>query len=144
LAPPENAQPVLRLTTKPAITNLWNTAMSKDIDIAKYISDDITTETLAELIAQKASFQIVAVKNISSVVNKLEGIIEQKGLRCRVYTEYRSASLASMAIPTGVTQLAGFASAIGIAAHNLATLNPDYEIGKNKPAGRVTVIYKKD
>ncbi len=118
--------------------------MSKDIDIAKYISDDITTETLAELIAQKASFQIVAVKNISSVVNKLEGIIEQKGLRCRVYTEYRSASLASMAIPTGVTQLAGFASAIGIAAHNLATLNPDYEIGKNKPAGRVTVIYKKD
>ncbi len=109
--------------------------MSKDIDIAKYISDDITTEKLAELIAQKASFQIVAVKSISSVVNKLEGIIEQKGLRCRVYTEYRSASLASMAIPTGVTQLAGFASAIGIAAHNLATLNPDYEIGKNKPAG---------
>lgn len=52
--------------------------------------------------------------------------------------------MAMLAIPTEVTQLAGFASAIGIAAHNLATLNPDYVIGKNKPAGRVTVTYKKD
>ena len=63
--------------------------MSKDIDIEKYTSEDITTEKLSELIAKKASFQIVAVKNISSVVNKVEGAIEKKGLRCRVYTEYR-------------------------------------------------------
>ncbi|KZX69371.1 MULTISPECIES: hypothetical protein [Alcanivorax] len=118
--------------------------MSKDIDIEKYTSEDITTEKLSELIAKKASFQIVAVKNISSVVNKVEGAIEKKGLRCRVYTEYRAASLASFAIPTGFTQVTGFASVIGIAAHNLATFNPDYEIGKNKPAGKVTVLYKKD
>ncbi|MBD3666529.1 MAG: hypothetical protein HUJ16_01100 [Kangiella sp.] len=115
-----------------------------DIDIPKFTSDELTTEKLGELISNKSSFQVVAVKNIGAVVNKLEGMIEKKNLRCRVYTEYRTASLASMAIPTGVTQLAGFASAVGIAAHNLATLNPDYEIGKNKPAGRVTVIYKKD
>ena len=58
--------------------------MSKDIDIEKYTSEDLTTEKLSELIAKKASFQIVAVKNISSVVNKVEGAIEKKGLRCRV------------------------------------------------------------
>ena len=34
--------------------------MSKDIDIEKYTSEDITTEKLSELIAKKASFQIVA------------------------------------------------------------------------------------
>tara|TARA_B100000676_G_scaffold313222_1_gene392431 strand:+ start:1404 stop:1760 length:357 start_codon:yes stop_codon:yes gene_type:complete len=118
--------------------------MSKDIDIAKFTSDEMTSQKLAELISQKASFQIVAVKNIGTVVNKVEGEIEKKDLRCRVYTEYRTASLASFAIPTGFTQAAGIASVLGIAAHNLATFNPDYEIGKNKPAGTVTVIYKKD
>ena len=53
--------------------------MSKDIEKKKYTSEDITTEKLSELIAKKASFQIVAVKNISSVVNKVEGAIEKKG-----------------------------------------------------------------
>ena len=115
-----------------------------DIDIQKFTSDELTTAKLGELISKKSSFQVVAVKNIGTVVNKLEGEIEKKGLRCRVYTEYRSASLASVAIPTGATQIFGMASAIGIAAHNLATFNPDYEIGKNKPAGTVTVIYQKD
>jgi hypothetical protein len=118
--------------------------MSKNIDIAKYTSEEITTEKLSELISKKASFQIVAVKNISSVVNKIEGEIEKKGLRCRVYTEYRSASMAGIAIPTGITQAVGIYSAIGIGIHNLATFNPDYEIAKNKPSSRVTVIYKKD
>lgn len=118
--------------------------MSKDIDIAKFTSDEMTSEKLAELISEKASFQIVAVKSISSVVNTVEGAIEKKGLRCRVYTEYRSASMAGMVIPTGFTQVVGLYSALGIGIHNLATFNPDYEIGKNKPAGTVTVIYKKD
>ena len=58
--------------------------MSKDIDIAKFTSDEMTSQKLAELISQKASFQIVAVKNIGTVVNKVEGEIEKKDLRCRV------------------------------------------------------------
>lgn len=37
----------------------------------------------------------------------------------------------------------GVGAAIGIAAHNLATYDPDYEIGKNKVADTVTVKYMK-
>ena len=103
--------------------------MSKDIDIEKYTSEDITTEKLSELIAKKASFQIVAVKNISSG-NKVEGAIEKK-IRCRVYTEYRAAF--SKFRDPNRAYVAGFASVIGIAAHNLATFNPDYEIERTNP-----------
>lgn len=117
--------------------------MGKDIDIKKLSVEELDDQKLSELIAEKASFQIVAVKNLSYVVNKVEVAIETGGLKCRVYTEYRSASLAGFVIPTGFTQAISIYSAIGIAAHNIATYNPDYEIAKNKPQGRVTVIYKK-
>ncbi|MFC4260365.1 hypothetical protein ACFOZ5_15205 [Marinobacter lacisalsi] len=115
-----------------------------DIDIYKFTSDELTESKVSDLVSNKKSFQVVAVKDISFTVNKIEGAIEKTGLRCRVYTEYRSAAIAGMAVPTGVTQVTGLFSAIGMAAHNLATLNPDYEIGKNKMKGTVTVIYKKE
>ncbi|MEA3261193.1 MAG: hypothetical protein U9Q93_14175 [Pseudomonadota bacterium] len=115
--------------------------MGKDIDIKKLSMDELDDETLSELIEGKKSFQIVAVTHLGSVVNAVETAIEKNGLKCRVYTEYRSASLAGMFIP-GVQPI-GIFSAVGIAAHNLATFDPDYEIAKNKPQGRVTVIYKK-
>ncbi|TVT30224.1 hypothetical protein [Marinobacter vinifirmus] len=115
-----------------------------DIDVQKFTSDELTESKLTELVSNKKSFQVVAVKDISYTVNKIEGAIEKKGLRCRVYTEYRSAAMAGMVVPTGVTQVAGLFSAIGMAAHNLATLNPDYEIAKNQIKSTVTVAYKKE
>ncbi len=115
--------------------------MAKDIDILDFTADELDDETLSSLIAEKKSFQIHAVIHLGSVVNKLEGAIEKSGLRCRVYTEYRSATITGMFIP-GI-QPVGILSTLGIAAHNIATFNPDYEIGKNKLAGTVTVIYKK-
>lgn len=118
--------------------------MAKEIDIQKFTSDELNEVTLSELISNRKSFKVVAVKDISFTVNKLEGAIEKKGLRCRVYTEYRSAAMAGMAIPTGITQVAGLLSAIGMAAHNLATLNPNYEIAKNQINDTVTVIYKNE
>ena len=44
---------------------------------------------------------------------------------------------------SGVASVVGQASAVGIAAHRLATINPDYEIGKNKLAGTITVKHVK-
>lgn len=118
--------------------------MSKEIYILKYTSDELTADRLREMVGEKRSFQVVAVKDISFVVNKVEGEIEKQDLRCRVYTEYRSAAIAGMAVPTGVTQLAGLATAVGIGVHNLATFSPDYEIAKNQLKGTVTVIYQKE
>ncbi len=118
--------------------------MGKDIDIRRFTVDDLSDEKIFELIAKKESFQIVAVKHLGSVVHRLEAAIEKTGLKCRVYTEYRSATLAGIALPTGFTQAIGVYSAISIAAHNIVTFDPDYEIAKNKPRGRVSVFYKKD
>lgn len=112
-------------------------------DVKKYTSDELSKQDLSELISQKKSFKVVAVKNISFCVNKIEGAIEKQGLKCRSYTEYRSSTLAGWLIPTGVTQVAAAFSAIGIAAHRLATYDPDYEIAKNKFNNTVTVTYKK-
>ncbi|WP_421716902.1 hypothetical protein [Arcobacter arenosus] len=117
--------------------------MSK-VDIENYTSDEITSEQLGTLIENKKSFKIVAVKDIGFMVNKIEGAIEKRDLSCRVYTEYRSVAMGAVAIPTPVTVLGGLATMVGTAAHNLATFNPDYEIGKNKIKSTVTVIYQKD
>ena len=117
--------------------------MSEAIDILSFTADELSAEKLGELILQRRSFEVVAVRNISTVVNKLEGAIETRGLRCRVYTEYRSAAIAGVAVPTGITQVTGLATAFGVGVHNIVTYNPDYEIAKNKLKGVVTVTYKK-
>ncbi|MDY0205758.1 MAG: hypothetical protein RBR82_03930 [Pseudomonas sp.] len=113
------------------------------LDIMTLTARELTEVKLNEIISKKGSFTLIGVKDVSIAVRRIEAAIEKQNLRCRVYTEYRSAVLAGMAIPTGITQVAGFATAAGIAAHNLVTINPDYEIGKNKVSNSLTVIFKK-
>ncbi|MBU0721457.1 hypothetical protein KJ877_08945 [bacterium] len=113
------------------------------VDIENYTSDDLTSEKLSNLVDNRKSFKVVAVKDIGFMVNKIEGAIEKQDLSCRVYSEFRSAAMGAVAIPTPVTIFGGLAAMVGTAAHNLATFNPDYEIGKNKIKNTVTVIYKK-
>lgn len=110
------------------------------IDIMKFTADELTSEKLDNLISLNKSFQVVSVSDISSVVSKIEARIEKRNLKCRVFTEYRSASLGAIFTPVGIL---GIVPALGIAAHNLVTFNPDYEIGKNKMACTVTVKYVK-
>lgn len=110
------------------------------LDIQKFTADEITLEKLITLIDARKSFQVVAVSNISAVVEKIEGRVEKAGLRCRVFTEYRAASMAATFSPAAMV---GLGAVVGIGLHNLATFNPDYEIGKNKLAGTVTVKYMK-
>lgn len=113
------------------------------IDLTRYTTDELNTETLDSLIASKESFQVVSIQNMTSVVEKIEGRIEKCGLTCRVYTEYRSAAMAGSFLG-GITAVAGMASAATIAVHNLATWNPDYELGKNQVKETISVVYKKE
>ncbi|AHN76879.2 MULTISPECIES: hypothetical protein [Pandoraea] len=110
------------------------------VDMKKYASDELTTAELDHLIICHSSFQVVGVADIGQVVERIEGRIEKSGMKCRVYTEYRSASVVSSFGPAAVL---GVGAAIGMAAHKLATFNPDYERGKNNIAGIVTVKYMK-
>ena len=108
-------------------------------DLKKIAASEMSIEQIDGLISSHSSFQVVGVDDIGELVKKLEERIDVKGLKCRIYTEYRSAGLAA-----GTLFGVGAAVAAGIAVHNLATWNPDYEIGKNKLNSSVTVTYKKE
>ncbi|WP_367396307.1 hypothetical protein [Pantoea sp. Ep11b] len=114
-----------------------------DLIFTKVLAKDLTESALKEFIEKKASFQVIDVDEISLGVNRIEREIERQQMTCRVYTEYRTAAIAGIAVPTGFTQLFGIATAIGVGIHNAVTYNPDYEIGKNKLGSHISVFYKK-
>lgn len=105
----------------------------------KVTASELTDSLIDQMIADRDSFEVIGVGDISDVVAKLEGRLEKKGFSCRVYTEYRAAALAGEMVIGGL----GIFAAAGMAIHNLATYNPDYEIGKNKLNSSVSVTYKK-
>ncbi|MDH0897568.1 MULTISPECIES: hypothetical protein [unclassified Pseudomonas] len=103
----------------------------------------LSTEELTSLIRNKQTFEVVGLSGrMGSAVSIVENKIETAGLRCRIYTVGRIAA-AGGSFFGGITGLVGVASAISIAAHNLATLNPDYEIAKYPIDNSITVKYKK-
>ncbi|MDQ8919972.1 hypothetical protein RFH39_16910 [Acinetobacter baumannii] len=114
-------------------------------NIQTYSISNLTDNKIKELIDQKKSFIVKDIDHtkLGGVVSLVEKAIESKGLKCRVYTENRASTMAAVAIPTPVTIWAGVAAGIAIGAHNLATWNPDYEVGRNITAGTIKVNYKK-
>ena len=117
--------------------------MSETVQIELFNAEFLTKQKLHDLIFYRKSFDITNVNDISETVKIVEYVIEhqQKKLTCRVYTEYRSTAVAgSLWSPTA---LLGAVSAAAIGVHNLATWNPDYEIGKNYIKRTISVRYKK-
>lgn len=105
--------------------------------------DEITSEKISELLKAKQTFEITGLSGrMNEAVKWVEGRIESHGLRVRVYT-YGRVAAAGGSFFGGITGAIGMASAVGIAAHNLATLNPDYEIAKHLVDNMLTVKYCK-
>lgn len=96
---------------------------------------------LQRLVEYRMNFSINT-DDLSREATRVEAVIEQNGFTCRVYTENRVASMGA-ALLSGIGGVIGAAAAIGIAAHNLATYNPDFEIGKNLIDKKINVTYKK-
>tara|TARA_R110000850_G_scaffold132631_3_gene253715 strand:+ start:327 stop:713 length:387 start_codon:yes stop_codon:yes gene_type:complete len=114
-----------------------------NMDIGVYSLKDISNEQISLFIKNKDSFVIedIARLNFNEATKTVEKLIESAGLKCRVYTKGRSALMATAITPAAVV---GWASAIGIGAHNVVTWNPDYEIAKNMATGSLSVTYKKE
>ncbi|HAT41062.1 MAG TPA: hypothetical protein DCS87_04960 [Rheinheimera sp.] len=105
--------------------------------------EDLSGYKLKSLIAQRQSFEVLGLSGrMDSAVTSVEREIESVGLTCRVYL-YGRVAAAGASVFGGVTGLLGLASAVGMAAHNLATFDPDYEIAKHKVDNKLTVTFKK-
>ncbi|WP_133543557.1 hypothetical protein [Mesocricetibacter intestinalis] len=94
-----------------------------------------------KLINERRSFEIcnIAVADMLAVSQDLENYMESQYLKCRIYTKNR--------IVTGLSGFLnpawGILSLVSIAAHNLVTYDPDYEIGRDIANNRIEVIWKK-
>ena len=107
------------------------------------IYDEMELSNVKELIDKRESFELIGVGGqMSDAVIEMEKIIESQGLSCRIYTYGRVVS-ASATLVGGVTGLVGLASVVGMATHNLATYNPDYEIAKHLVDNKLSVKYQK-
>lgn len=105
--------------------------------------DELTAEKLSELIKSEKTFEVTGLSGrISEATSWVENKIESEGLRVRVYT-YGRVAAAGGTLFGGITGVLGLASVVGMAAHNLATLNPDYEIAKHLVDNMLTVKYCK-
>ena len=105
---------------------------------------DLGTGQIRLLVSRKASFTVTGLGGgkMTEAVELVEREIESQNMRCRIYTKGRIAA-AGATVFGGVTGMLGAASAVGMAAHNLATFNPDYEIAKHKVDNKLTVEFKK-
>jgi hypothetical protein len=99
---------------------------------------------LTQAILKHENFSVFDTDGAQSVaVAWLEREIESHGMRCRIYSGYRKALLAGAVIPTGITQATALFAGVGMLIHNLATMNPDYEICKSVVGDGIEVTYRK-
>jgi len=102
--------------------------------------EDVNSQ-IEGLIHSKSSFTVIGLKGkMSDVVDTIESTIEKKGLSCRIYTRGRVAA-AGGSFLGGLTGVVGVISTIGIAAHNVATYDPDYEVAKHQVDNKLTITY---
>jgi hypothetical protein len=97
-------------------------------------------ENIDTIIANKESYTVIGLGGqITEAAAFIEKAIEQTGMTCRIYASGRlaGAAVGSIFLPIGI------ASAIGIAAHNIVTYDPDYEIAKHVIDNKLVVTYKK-
>jgi len=122
--------------------------MAKKIDFAVVdYGDHLDLESIKKLVNEHRSFHVVNVDarhgTQSNAVDILEKIIECAGMKCRVRTNNRGwlgwGGVAAAPFTFGISILAP----AFIVGHNMATINPDYEIVKNVCNNGVTVEYMK-
>lgn len=125
------------------------------MDVGVYKLTEVTNDFIIEKIKAHESFVLECGEydRYSNTLTWLEQAIEKQGLSVRIYMRARKLSMGSFAglagasiigAPVALGAIAiGMVAGVGIAAHNLATLNPDYEIGKHPLGSTLYVDYKK-
>ncbi|MFC5583190.1 hypothetical protein [Rhodanobacter terrae] len=115
--------------------------------------DEITKEGVGAKLDSREDFVIDGINRIHmpEAVKAVEKLIEDRGMRCRIYQKGRVAAAIGATAVAAVVPVIGeavigaalVATAVGSAAHHLATFNPDYEVAKNLVTGTLTLTYQK-
>jgi len=125
------------------------------MDVGVYKITEVTNDFIIEKIKAHESFVLECGEydRYSNTLTWLEQAIEKQGMSVRIYMRARKISMGSFAgfagasiigAPVALGAVAiGVVAGVGIAAHNLATLNPDYEVGKHPLGSTLYVDYKK-
>ena len=108
-----------------------------------YYFDDLDERKLDYIFSQKRNVEFYGISSMDAAVGRIEHSIEKQRFMCRIRTSNRTASLAVAAIPNPITAAIAVGTAIGIATHNLATYDPDFEVIKDYINNKIIVIYKK-
>ena len=97
-------------------------------------------QTVSDFISRKESFAVVSVpKGKQSMATQIvEQTIESAGLKCRIRTANRGWAVGALTVLT-LGGAAAAAAAVGV--HNLATINPDYEVIKQMFGSDIQVEY---
>jgi len=97
---------------------------------------------IGDLIESRTSFFVnVERGKQQTAVLVVEQAIEAAGLKCRVRTANRGWAVAAITVFTlGI----GAAAAAAVGVHDIATINPDYEIVKGMFDSDIKVTYMKD
>ena len=107
--------------------------------IQQYIYDDVSKK-IKEMIEKNESFVLRGLDGkMSEVISQIESTIEDQKMTCRIYSRNRAAVVTASAF----VPFLGWANLAAIATHNLATYDPDYEIGKDLIDKRLYVTYKR-
>lgn len=98
----------------------------------------------------KSSFEIIGLRgNFTSSIKNIETRIESQGLKCRVISDAKvilaqAGSLGFIAgLSVAVSGVAAIITGTTIAAHRIATYDPDYEIIKDYINKSLIIQYKK-
>lgn len=114
------------------------------MDVGVYKLSELNNEIITAKITARESFTIECedFTRYSATLAWLEKTIESQDLKVRLYMVGRSAAMG-----TALLSVVGVAAAVGtglaIAAHNVATWSPDYEIGKSPITKTIYVEFKK-
>ncbi|QFG28512.1 hypothetical protein F6476_04545 [Pseudomonas umsongensis] len=114
------------------------------MDVGVYNFEEISNDEILERLRNKESFKInkIPFGAYTEATAKIESLVESLGYKCRVYTIGRVGGILP-AIGSGVGAVVGIGTALTIAAHNVATWSPDYEIGRNLYGRDIELKYKK-
>lgn len=114
------------------------------MDVNVYDVDSVSDDQIKQKLKNHESFVLECPDHLktSAAVKTLEKLIEGQGMKCRVYTIGRVAAMGAAAW-TGWGTVIAAGAGIAIAAHNIATWSPDYEIGTLPLGTKISVDYKK-